>query len=49
VRPSLKNDDQHESELNQYDIDADTTVINDGTTEELKNTILRILETYEKR
>jgi hypothetical protein len=44
VRPSLKSDDQHESELNQYDIDADTTVINDGTTEELKNTILRILQ-----
>jgi dephospho-CoA kinase len=49
VRPSLKSEDQHESELNQYHIDADTTVMNDGTIEDLKNTILRILETYEKR
>jgi len=48
VRPSLKSDDQHESELSQINIDADTTVVNDGTEQDLKNTILRILETYEK-
>ena len=46
VRPSLKNSDDHESELNQLSIDADTTVVNDGTTEDLKNTILRILNDY---
>jgi len=48
VRPSLKSKDSHESELNQSNINADYTVVNDGTAVELKNIILRILNTYEK-
>lgn len=46
IRPSLKSKDSHESELNQLAIDADYTVVNDGTPAELKTIILRILNTY---
>jgi dephospho-CoA kinase len=46
IRPQVKMD-QHISEFGQNKIDADYTIINDGTVEELHNTILNLLETHD--
>jgi hypothetical protein len=43
-RPEQISRDQHESELNQFDIHADYEVVNGGTIEDLHNAILQILE-----
>lgn len=47
IRPSLQAG-EHESESGQNKIDADYTVVNDGTVEELHNTILNLLETHDQ-
>jgi len=46
VRPNLQAD-EHESESGQNKIDADYTIVNDGTVEDLHNTILRLLQTHD--
>jgi dephospho-CoA kinase len=46
IRPNLQAG-EHESESGQNKIDADYTVVNDGTVEKLHNTILNLLEAYD--
>lgn len=43
-RPEQISQDQHESELNQFNIRADYEVVNGGTIEDLHNAILEILK-----
>lgn len=46
IRPNIPCG-EHESESGQNKIDADYTIVNDGTVEELHNTILNLLETHD--